>query len=71
MYLMFADEADSERGRGQLFFVYGAIFVDAARVKALHDGVEAARTCRIRSDRQLEVCRRHEAAELLAINTVS
>src|SRR6266478_696062 len=29
MFLMFGDEADAEQGRGQKFFVYGAIFVEA------------------------------------------
>jgi hypothetical protein len=30
MYLMFGDEADAEQGRGQKFFVYGAVFIKAA-----------------------------------------
>jgi hypothetical protein len=43
MYLMFADEADRERDRGQRFFVYGAVFIDAVHALALHADVEAAR----------------------------
>jgi hypothetical protein len=42
MYLMFGDEADAEQGRGQKFFVYGAVFIKTY-VKALHDGIEKMR----------------------------
>jgi hypothetical protein len=41
MFVMLGDEADAEQGRGQRFFVYGAIQAD--NIKALNDGVEAAR----------------------------
>jgi hypothetical protein len=43
MYLMFADEADAERGRGQKFFVYGAVFIDTKRVGQLHYGIQEIR----------------------------
>ena len=43
MYLMLGDEADFEQGKGQKFFVYGAIFVPPEAVKSLCDGIEAAR----------------------------
>jgi hypothetical protein len=43
MYLMYGDEADYAQNGGKRFLVCGAIFVDAERVKPLHDGVEAAR----------------------------
>jgi Protein of unknown function (DUF3800) len=43
MYLMFGDEADAEQGRGQKFFVYGAVFIDAANVQKLHDGIQDIR----------------------------
>lgn len=43
MYLMFADEADREQGRGQKFFVYGAIFVEAARACELHEAIKELR----------------------------
>ena len=43
MYLMFGDEADAEQGRGQKFFVYGAVFVDAENVEPLHDGIQDIR----------------------------
>jgi hypothetical protein len=43
MYLMFGDEADHDRGRGQKFFVYGAIFVHADCLPTLHDAIETAR----------------------------
>jgi hypothetical protein len=43
MYFMFGDEADAEQGRGQKFFVYGAVFIDAANVEVLHDGIQAIR----------------------------
>ncbi len=43
MYLMFGDEADAERGRGQKFFVCGAVFVDAEQVEQLHDDVQKIR----------------------------
>jgi hypothetical protein len=43
MYLMLGDEADFEQGRGQKFFIYGAIFVPPESIKPLSDAVEAAR----------------------------
>jgi hypothetical protein len=43
MFMMFGDEADREQGRGQMFFVYGAIFAPTDNMKALHDEVEKAR----------------------------
>jgi hypothetical protein len=43
MYFMFGDEADREQGRGQKFFVYGAIFVPTDNIPALHDQIEKAR----------------------------
>jgi hypothetical protein len=43
MYLMFGDEADADQGRGQKFFVYGAVFIDAADVKELHEGIQGIR----------------------------
>jgi hypothetical protein len=43
MYLMFGDEADAEQGRGQKFFVYGTVFVDAKEVQPLHDGIQDIR----------------------------
>jgi hypothetical protein len=43
MYLMFGDEADADQGRGQKFFVYGAVFVDAENVQPLHDGIQDIR----------------------------
>jgi hypothetical protein len=44
MFLLFGDEADSDRGRGQKFFVYGAVFIPTNSVQALHAAVEKART---------------------------
>src|SRR5688500_10998815 len=46
MQLMFADEADREQDRGNKFFVYGALFIDADAADALH---EAVRRVRIRA----------------------
>jgi hypothetical protein len=43
MYFMFGDEADADQGRGQKFFVYGAIFVPATNMPPLHAQVESAR----------------------------
>jgi hypothetical protein len=43
MFVMLGDEADAEQGRGQSFFVYGAVFIQADNIEALNDGVEAAR----------------------------
>ena len=43
MYLMFGDEADAEQGRGQKFFVYGAVFINAEQVAELHDDVQKIR----------------------------
>jgi hypothetical protein len=43
MYLMLGDEADFEQGRGQKFFVYGAIFIPPEGIKPLSDGIEAKR----------------------------
>jgi hypothetical protein len=43
MYFMFGDEADADQGRGQKFFVYGAIFVPADNMPPLHTRVERAR----------------------------
>jgi hypothetical protein len=40
---MFGDEADREQGRGQKYFVYGAIFVPTNSMQALHAAVEKAR----------------------------
>jgi hypothetical protein len=43
MYFMFGDEADREQGRGQKFFVYGAIFAPSGNMPALHTQMEMAR----------------------------
>ena len=43
MFLMLADEADAEQGKGQRFFVYGAVFVQADNIKVLSDTVETIR----------------------------
>jgi hypothetical protein len=43
MYFMFGDEADREQGRGQKFFVYGAIFAPSNNMPALHTQMEKAR----------------------------
>jgi hypothetical protein len=43
MFLMFGDEADAEQGRGQKFFVYGAIFVKADAAKELHAAIRDLR----------------------------
>jgi len=43
MYLMFGDEADPERGRGQKFFVCGAVFINAQQVEELHDDIQKIR----------------------------
>lgn len=43
MHCMVADEADAEQGRGQKFFIYGAIFVEQGKLKSLHEEVESAR----------------------------
>lgn len=43
MFLMLGDEADAEQGKGQRFFVYGAVFIQADNIKALSDAVEAIR----------------------------
>jgi hypothetical protein len=43
MYVMLGDEADAEQGKGQKYFVYDAIYVPQENIKALNDGVEAAR----------------------------
>ena len=43
MFLMIGDEADVEQGKGQRFFIYGAIFVQADNIKVLTDEVEAIR----------------------------
>jgi hypothetical protein len=40
---MLGDEADAEQGKGQKFFVYGAIYVPQENIKSLSDGVETAR----------------------------
>jgi hypothetical protein len=41
MYLMLGDEADFEQGKGQKFFVYGAIFIPPDSIKPLSDAIEA------------------------------
>jgi hypothetical protein len=43
MYIMLGDEADADQGRGQKFFVYGAVFIDADEVDELHDGIQKIR----------------------------
>jgi len=43
MFMMFGDEADSEQGRNQKFFVYGAIIVPTDRVADLHAAIEGVR----------------------------
>jgi hypothetical protein len=43
MFFLFGDEADREQGRGQKFFVYGAVFVPAEKMPALHSEMENAR----------------------------
>jgi hypothetical protein len=43
MFLMFGDEADAEQGRGQKFFVYGAIFVASNSAKQLHSEIDLLR----------------------------
>jgi hypothetical protein len=43
MYLMFGDEADADQGRGQRFFVYGAVFINSAATEYLHDGIQRLR----------------------------
>jgi hypothetical protein len=43
MFLMLGDEADAEQGKGQRFFIYGAVFIQVHNVKALSDAVEAIR----------------------------
>jgi hypothetical protein len=43
MFFMFGDEADADQGRGQKFFVYGAVFVPANNMPALHTRMEKAR----------------------------
>lgn len=43
MFLMFADEADREQDRGQMYFVYGAIFVDSEQAHSLHRAIQAVR----------------------------
>jgi hypothetical protein len=43
MFLMFGDEADAEQGRGQKFFVYGAIFVEVDAAKTLHTAIRDLR----------------------------
>lgn len=44
MFLMFGDEADPEQGRGQKYFVYGAIFVPIDKLPALHAEIERLRS---------------------------
>ena len=46
MQLMFADEADVEQGRNQLFYVAGAIFVATDRARALSDAIVQIRHAR-------------------------
>jgi len=43
MHLMYGDEADHDRDRGQKFFVYGAVFIDSERALGLHTAIEALR----------------------------
>jgi hypothetical protein len=43
MFLMFGDEAYADQGRGQKFFVYGAVFIEADHVQALHDEIQDIR----------------------------
>jgi hypothetical protein len=43
MYLMYGDEADAERGRGQKFFVCGAVFIKAQQVAQLHEDIQKIR----------------------------
>jgi hypothetical protein len=43
MYLMFGDEADADQGRGQKFFIYGAVFINSADVETLHNGIQGIR----------------------------
>jgi hypothetical protein len=43
MHFMFGDESDREQGRGQKYFVYGAIFVRTNYMQALHKSIEQAR----------------------------
>ncbi|WP_312136771.1 hypothetical protein [Brevundimonas sp.] len=46
MQLMFADEADVEQGRNQLFYVAGAIFIAADRTRELSDTIFEIREAR-------------------------
>lgn len=41
--MMFGDEADPEQGRGQKYFVYGAVFVPTEKLRALHTEIENIR----------------------------
>lgn len=41
--MMFGDEADPEQGRGQKYFVYGAVFVPTEKLPALHTEIENIR----------------------------
>jgi hypothetical protein len=43
MYLLLGDEADHEQRMGARFFVYGGLFIDIARVQALHAAVAGIR----------------------------
>jgi hypothetical protein len=43
MFLLFGDEADPEQGRGQKYFVYGAIFAPTEKLPALHSEIEKLR----------------------------
>jgi hypothetical protein len=43
MHVMLGDEADAEQGRGQKFFIYGAVFIDSENIWTLHDRMERLR----------------------------
>lgn len=43
MFFMFGDEADQEQGRGQKFFLYGAIFAPSDNMPKLHAEIEKVR----------------------------
>ncbi len=43
MYLMYGDEADAEEGRGQKFFLYGAIFIEHSKAWTAHLRIEDLR----------------------------
>jgi hypothetical protein len=59
MFLIFGDEADREQGRGQKFFVYGAVFAPTNSLAALHAQSKKLKGSGAREYGQSKVCKQH------------